>query len=101
MLPGVIDGSGIVREYNRAAESIFGVPAAEAVGQPLSALLPPEHAQAHQSRVARYMAAGSGDVIGRGRTIRSVRRDGRPVELNLAISEVIDQGEHRAVRRRS
>jgi PAS domain S-box-containing protein len=89
-----IDGRGIVREYNRAAESIFGVPAAEAIGQPLSAVLPPEHAQAHQSSVERCLAAGSSDVIGRGRTILSVRRDGRPVELNLAISEVIDQGEH-------
>jgi PAS domain S-box-containing protein len=89
-----IDGRGLVREYNRAAESIFGVPAAEAIGQPLSALVPPEHAQANQSHVERYLAAGPGDVIGRGRTIRSVRRDGRPVELNLAISEVIDQGEH-------
>ncbi len=89
-----IDERGIVREYNRAAESIFGVPAAEAVGQPLAALLPPEQAQANQARLERYMTASSGDVTGRARTIRSVRRDGRPVELNLAISEVIDQGEH-------
>jgi len=89
-----IDGRGVVREYNRAAESIFGVPAAQAVGQPMSMLLPPEHAEAHQGRVERYLASGKGEVIGRGRTIRTTRPDGRPMELNLAISEVIDQGEH-------
>ncbi len=89
-----IDGKGIIREYNRAAESIFGVPAATAVGQPLSLLLPSDHADSHQGRVERYLLTGVGSVVGRGRTIRTVRADGSPMELNLAVSEVIDQGEH-------
>jgi PAS domain S-box-containing protein len=89
-----IDGKGIVREYNRAAESIFGVPAATAVGQPMSMLLPSDHADSHQDRVERYLLTGVGSAVGRGRTIRTVRADGRPMELNLAVSEVVDQGEH-------
>ncbi|RPH44352.1 MAG: PAS domain S-box protein [Burkholderiales bacterium] len=89
-----IDGRGIVREYNRAAETIFGVPAAEALGKPMATLLPHEHADAHQDRVEHYLTAGGGSVVGRGRTIVTERRDGSPMELQLAVSEVIDQGEH-------
>ena len=88
-----IDGRGIVREYNRAAESIFGVPAAQAVGQPISELLSADEAQAHQGRVERYLQSGVQHVVGTGLTLRTVRRDGRPLELHLAVSEVVDQGE--------
>ncbi|MFZ4756644.1 MAG: ATP-binding protein [Burkholderiaceae bacterium] len=89
-----IDGKGVIREYNRAAESIFGVPAGEAVGRPLAELLPADHALEHQQRVEAYLASGNGSIIGRGRVIRTTRRDGRPMELHLAISEVVDQDEH-------
>ncbi|MFM1991699.1 MAG: hypothetical protein RJA99_4656 [Pseudomonadota bacterium] len=89
-----IDGRGLVREYNRAAETIFGVPAADAIGRPMAALLPPEHAGGHQEHVGRYLATGEGSVVGRARTILTRRVDGRPMELQLAVSEVIDQGEH-------
>ncbi|MEI7446076.1 MAG: PAS domain S-box protein, partial [Burkholderiales bacterium] len=89
-----IDSRGNVREYNRAAESIFGVPAAEAIGRPLAELLPPEHAGAHQDHVGRYLSTGDGSVVGRARTIVTQRKDGRPMELQLAVSEVVDQGEH-------
>jgi len=89
-----IDGRGKVREYNRAAETIFGVAATEAIGRPFASLLPPEHAAGHQGRVERYLQTGQAAVIGSGRTIRTVRPDGRPVELNIAVSEVIDQNEH-------
>jgi len=89
-----IDGKGVIREYNLAAESIFGVPGSSAVGRPLAELLPADHAHGHQQRVEAYLASGHGSIIGRGRVIRTTRRDGRPMELHLAISEVVDQDEH-------
>jgi PAS domain S-box-containing protein len=88
-----IDGRGVVREYNRAAESIFGVPAAQAVGRALAELLPAEEAQAHRGLVERHLQTGVQPLIGHGLTLRTVRHDGRPLELHLAVSEVVDQGE--------
>src|SRR5438093_5035794 len=35
-----VDGEGIIREFNRAAERLFGYPAAEVAGQPLVRLMP-------------------------------------------------------------
>ena len=89
-----IDGRGVVREYNRAAESIFGVSAAEAIGRPMAGLRPEDRSEAHQDRVEDFLTAGGGTVVGRDRTIVTQRRDGRTMELQLAASEVIDQGEH-------
>ena len=89
-----IDGRGVVREYNRAAESIFGVSAAEALGRPMAGLRPEDHSDAHQDRVEDFLTAGGAAAVGRDRTIVTQRRDGRPIELQLSASEVIDQGEH-------
>ena len=88
-----IDSRGIVRDFNQAAEHIFGVAPAQAIGQSLESLLPAPYAGDHQKHVLRYMAGGQSSVIGRGRVLKTHRRDGRPLEVHLAVSEVLDQGE--------
>ncbi|MBP6817212.1 MAG: PAS domain S-box protein, partial [Burkholderiaceae bacterium] len=66
-----IDSRGIVRDFNQAAEHIFGVAPAEAIGQPLESLLPTPYADHHQQHVLRYMAGGQSSVIGRGRVMKT------------------------------
>ena len=89
-----VDARGVVREYNRAAESIFGVPAAEAIGRHLAALLPDEDPAQVGSALRRWLRAQTGfDPVGRARTVRTRRRDGRRIDLQFAVSEVADQGE--------
>jgi PAS domain S-box-containing protein len=87
-----IDQRGVIREYNRAAETVFQMSAAEAVGRPLTALLPPELA-GHQAYLERYLETGRATILGHGRTLQTRRRDGKPMVVNLAVSEVLDQGE--------
>jgi PAS domain S-box-containing protein len=89
-----IDGNGIVREFNRAAEAVFACTAHQVIGKPFAMLLTGDVSDAHQGYVERYLRTGSSGVVGRSRTIRTRRMDGRPMEISLAISEVIDQGEH-------
>lgn len=91
-----LDGRDVVREYNRAAEAIFGLPAREVIGRPVAELLPRARIDARALRRLRDAAAAGppDDSAAAGPTLlRAARPDGAPMELSLALSEVVDQGE--------
>ncbi len=80
----VSDAKGTITLWNRASEAIFGYTAAEALGQPLTLIMPSEfHGQAFE----RAAATAQGGLPGGGTVGLTVRRkDGGevPVELSLA-----------------
>ena len=81
-----VGADGNVLDFNPAAESMFGYPLAEVVGQPLHELIvPPRHRQAHTEGMARYLATGKGPLLNRRIEIEALRSDGRefPVELTI------------------
>lgn len=91
-----VDERDRIREYNRAAQAIFGVPIAQAIGQPVSTLLPIEGqnvrdalARRGLSPVARPESAAAEPA----KPVHALRRDGQPMALQLSLSEVTDQGE--------
>ncbi|HYF59760.1 MAG TPA: ATP-binding protein [Burkholderiaceae bacterium] len=88
-----IDARGAIRDYNRAAETIFGVPASEATGRPALELLSPAKARALREPLERALRGDGDEAFDRSPTIRTVRRDGRPIELQLSIGEVVDRRE--------
>ncbi len=87
-----IDARGVIREYNRAAEAIFRTPAGDAIGRPLTDLLPPELA-GHQAYLERYLSTGKATIVGHGRMVETRRRDGTPMSVHLAVSELEDGGQ--------
>ena len=84
----VADSAGRIVDFNGAAEQVFGYSRAEAVGQPMTDVIFPDHLiAAHQAGMARYLAGGERRVIGKGRVqLEARRRDGSlfPVELSIA-----------------
>ncbi len=82
---------GCVIDFNAAAETIFGYTRAEAIGQPLGALIiPPRHKAAHDAGMERMKATGVRHVVDAGRiTITAVRKSGEefPVELSIASND--------------
>ena len=84
----MIDHRGTIQTLNRAAESLFGYPAAEAVGRNVSLFMPPEVAAAHDGHIARYLATGDAHVIGRGREVEALRRDGSLFPAHLSVGLV-------------
>ncbi len=83
-----IAADGRIELFNRAAERIFGRPAADALGQDVAILMPSPHREAHADYVRRYLATGEPHVIGLGREVEGVRADGAPVPIDLAVAEV-------------
>jgi PAS domain S-box-containing protein len=82
---------GRIIAYNDAAQTIFGYSRAEALGQPLGALvIPPQHRAAHDAGMARLRTGGVKHVVDAGRIrISAMRKSGVefPIELSIASSD--------------
>ena len=88
-LDGIItmDAAGRVREFNLAAEHVFGFTRAEAVGRELAELIIPERMRdRHRQGLARYLKTGVGPVLGKRIEIAGLRRDGSEILVELAIT---------------
>jgi PAS domain S-box-containing protein len=84
------NSAGIITYLNRAAERMFGHSAGEAVGQPITMLMPERFREAHRRGLARYVATGEAHVLGRTLELAGRRKDGGefPLELSLASFQV-------------
>jgi PAS domain S-box-containing protein len=58
------DPSGVICFWSAGAERAFGYPAAEAVGQTLDLIVPPEHREAHWNGFRRAIESGAASVEG-------------------------------------
>jgi PAS domain S-box-containing protein len=77
---------GVITSWNRGAERLFGYTAKEAIGQPISMIIPLERRDEETRILARLR---QGLPIEHFDTIR-VRKDGTKVEISLSISPVRD-----------
>ena len=84
------DRSGTIRYFNPGAERIFGYKAEEAVGLPLTLLMPERFHQAHVEGLQRYLNSREAKVIGKTVELVGRHRNGKefPIDLALASSEV-------------
>ncbi len=78
---------GIITSWNRGAEQTFGFKAEEAVGKPVSILIPIDHPNEEPGILARLRR---GERIEHYETQR-VRKDGRLIDVSLTISPIKDK----------
>ncbi|MGB8804845.1 MAG: PAS domain S-box protein, partial [Chthoniobacterales bacterium] len=83
----VIGDDGRVREWNIAAERLFGYPRERAIGRELvDVIIPPELRARHLAGLAQYRATGEGPVLGRRIEVPALRADGSRLDVELAIT---------------
>ena len=80
------DLNGIIMSWNKGAERLFGYTAAEAVGQSIVMLIPPERLDEEPKILERLKR---GERVEHFETIR-VRKDGSRLNISLTISPVKD-----------
>jgi PAS domain S-box-containing protein len=83
-----IDAHGIIDTVNPAVESLFGYAASELIGQNVRILMPSPDRERHDQYLANYMATGDRKIIGIGREVVAQHKDGTPLPVELAVSEV-------------
>ena len=90
-----IDERGTVETVNRAAEKMFGYGEAELVGENVSGLMPEPDCSSHPGYLERYLATNEARIIGIGRDVTGLRRDGSTFPMHLSVAEMRIAGERR------
>lgn len=86
-----IDHKGVIREWNAAAERIFGYPRKDAMGRLLDKLIiPPSLGEKYLPGLADYLITGVGSLIGRPIELMARRASNAefPVELSITRTPV-------------
>jgi len=82
--------SGIVRMWNPAAESLFGHRAAEAIGQTLDLIIPPEFRARHWAGFRAAMAAADGNTDRASSNIPALHRNGTVMQVMVRLLVIHD-----------
>lgn len=88
-----IQKNGKIDTFNKSAERLFGWKAEEVIGQSVNILMPPQEADVHDNYLQRHRTERVDRVLGRTRSLVGLRRDGSEFPLELALSEIVQDGE--------
>lgn len=83
-----IDERGIIETVNPAAARLFGYEQDELTGKNINILMPSPYRQQHDGYIDRYKSTGEARIIGIGREVPGMRKDGTTFPMRLAVSEV-------------
>jgi len=84
----LIDDGGRITAFNRSAERLFGYESSEILGRNVSALMPEPWHSAHDDYLARYARTGIPHIIGVGREVDGMRKDGTVFPCFLSVGQV-------------
>lgn len=88
----VINERGIIEMFNGGAEKMLGYRAREVIGHNVKMLMPDPFSREHDGYLDNYNRTGKSKIIGIGREVEALRKDGTSFPIHLSISEVRLEG---------
>lgn len=83
-----INKKGSITLFNRTAEKIFGYSPEEVMGRNVNMLMPEPYHTAHDQYLKNYLNTGKKRIIGIGREVQGLRKDGTVFPMDLSITEL-------------
>ncbi|GAB1269292.1 hypothetical protein NBRC116493_25450 [Aurantivibrio infirmus] len=99
IINNVVDGiitiseKGIVETLNPAALDLFGYSKEEVIGNNVKMLMPSPYRDNHDDYLKNYLNTGTAKIIGIGREVTGKKKDGSTFPMELAVSEMILNGQ--------
>lgn len=88
-----VDKAGVIRDWNPAAERLFGWARAEIIGRRLTdTVIPPALRSAHNAGFARRLVTGDSDGLGHPVEVPALHRDGSELRISLTVDSLGDDG---------
>jgi|GEM_PF-6961764 len=87
-----IDERGTIDGVNPAASRLFGYAPDEMVGRNVKMLMPDSHAHNHDQYIRSYLQTGHARIIGKGRNVEGLRKDGSTFPMSLGVAHARVEG---------
>jgi len=87
-----INDQGIVQSLNHAAETMFGWRAADIIGRNVRLLMPDPFSNDHDQYLQNYLRSSDARIIGIGREVVALRKDGSQFPIRLGVGETAING---------
>ncbi|ODS33455.1 MAG: putative two-component sensor kinase [Candidatus Scalindua rubra] len=84
------DINGIIVEWNKSAERLFGYSKDEIIGKPVRILIPDKHKKEHQEGFERFKNTGESRIIGKTVEVSGLTKEGIkiPIEISLTYQKL-------------
>ena len=82
-----IDKHGHIETVNAAAQRMFGYSESQLLGRNVKMLMPPPYQKEHDEYLRRYLRTGERRIIGIGREVVGLRKDGTRFPIDLSVGE--------------
>lgn len=82
-----IDSKGMIQSINSAGVSIFGYSQSELMNKNVKILMPSAYQEEHDNYILNYLSSGTPKIIGTGRAVVGMRKNGQEFPMWLSIGE--------------